>query len=117
MDLYLLKQVFAFLNVVFGLVALIAPKPLAKAVGLETDNPLGIAEIRTGWGGLYLAFGVALLYMQSPSAYWIIGAGYGGMFFTRLVQLLLNRKLFKPSLIGILAFELLTMLIFMLHQI
>ncbi len=110
----ILKLIFAGLNVVFGLVALVAPKRLADAVGLGTENPVGIAEIRNGWGGIYLAMGVGLIVLQNPAAYAIVGMGYAGMGLTRLVQMALFPILRTPTQAGIVVFEAITAIVLVL---
>lgn len=110
-----LKSVFAVINILFGVVALVAPKRLGQAVGLDTDNPTGLAELRIGWGGLYIALGVAAVYMQSTSAFWLLGAGYAGMGATRLAHLIiLNRKFYSPMQVGLMAFEFVSAFVFMI---
>ena len=108
-----LKLLLAVANVLFGVVSLVAPKRLAEAVGLGVDTPDGLAEIRNGWGGLYLALGLTLLVLQAVPAYQVAGAMYAGMGVTRLAQMLTQKSLRTPIQAGILAFEAVSAVIFL----
>ena len=104
MNLEILRIFVAITLVMFGIAALIAPVALGKAVGLSV-NAKGRAEIRIGWGGLYLAMGAGALWLSSAPVYQLIGLMFGAMALTRTAHILLNRRLIDGAYLGILAYE------------
>jgi hypothetical protein len=74
----------------------------------------GAAEIRASWGGLFLGLGLAALYLRTPDAYFVLGLSYGLTAGVRVVNLLLDRSVFHPVAINILAFEIVSAVIFLL---
>jgi hypothetical protein len=104
MTLEVLRMFIAITLILFGAAALVAPLALGKAVGLSA-NAKGQAEIRIGWGGLYLAMGAGALWLSSPAVYQLIGLMFGAMALTRIAHILRNRRLMDGAYLGILAYE------------
>jgi hypothetical protein len=57
-----LAYVAAALTILLGTVALLNPMLVARLLGLEVVTPRGLAEIRSGYGGLTLALGASMLW-------------------------------------------------------
>jgi len=113
MSLEILRMFIAITLILFGVAALMAPEALGKAVGLSS-NPKGRAEIRIGWGGLYLAMGAAALWLNATPAYQLIGLMFGAMALTRTAHILRNRRLVDGAYLGILAYEIVVTLLCLL---
>lgn len=110
----ILQVIAAIVTALFGLIALFRPQMLADAAGLNAESVRGAAEIRASWGGLFLGLGLAALYLRTPDAYFVLGLSYGLTAVVRIVNLLLDRRVFHPVVLNILAFEIVSAVIFLL---
>lgn len=106
----ILQLIVAFTVVLFGLVSLFAPVQLGKAVGLTGDDK-GVAELRIGWGGLYVAMGAGALLLGTPAVYQLVGLMFGAMGITRLAHILLGKVKADGMYWGILGYELVVLVI------
>jgi len=61
--------------VLFGLSALMRPASL-EIVGVTTTSPLGTSEIRSVFGGMFVALGVACLLTRDPLLFGVVGAAW-----------------------------------------
>lgn len=74
----------------FGLGALMRPASLAM-VGLTATSPLGTSEIRSVFGGMFVALGVACLLTREPIVFGVVGAAWFADVAVRLVSTLVDR--------------------------
>ena len=89
--LLILKIIAALATVATGLLALLKPTAVHGFTGLLTDGPRGISEIRSIFGGLFIALGVAP-FIFGETAYQVLGLGYLVIAAVRLVSILIDRS-------------------------
>ena len=73
--LSVLKIVAAVVTAATGLLALVKPNAIDRFTGLKANGVRGISEIRSIFGGLFVALGVAPLFLGSV-AYQMLGISY-----------------------------------------
>ena len=74
----------------FGLGALIRPSSLAP-IGVTADSPLGTSEIRSVFGGMFIALGVACLITREPVVFAVVGAAWLADVAVRMVSVVVDR--------------------------
>lgn len=91
----------ACLTIGFGLFGFLAPRYTAAALDLApTSSTMGLSELRASVGGLFVAAGVAALWLQEPLAYAMIGFAFSGAALGRVLSLIFD----KPPLAKVLVF-------------
>ncbi len=110
----IIQLVAAVVTAIFGVFALLRPQMLASAAGLRADSVRGAAEIRASWGGLFLGLGLAAIVLRTSDAYFVLGLSYGVTAGVRVINLLLDRSVFHPVVINILAFEVISAVVCLL---
>ena len=91
----------ALLTIGFGLFGFLAPSWTATSLDLTTTNStMGLSEMRASVGGLFVVTGVAVLYLNNPMAYVMLGVVYSGAALGRFVSIALD----SPPLIKALTF-------------
>ena len=86
--MYIVNVLAALLTIAFGLFGLIAPRFTATALDLApTESTMGLSEIRASVGGLFVVCGSAVIILNDPLAYAVLGFGYAGTVLGRLVSL------------------------------
>lgn len=73
--LNILKIIAAIATALTGLLALVKPGAVHGFTGLQETGPRGISEIRSIFGGLFIALGLAPLFLGAP-AFTMLGIGY-----------------------------------------
>ena len=76
--------------VFFGLSALMRPSSL-EIVGVTAASPLGTSEIRSVFGGMFVALGVACLLTREPLVFGVVGAAWLADAGVRVVSALVDR--------------------------
>jgi hypothetical protein len=89
----------ALVTIGLGLFGAIWPCRAASLVGISPLGGLGLSEIRATYGGLFMAMGLACLYLNSPSAYFVAGAAWIGAAVLRIPSLYLDQGCY-PKAIG-----------------
>ncbi len=89
--LLILKIIAAVGTAGTGLLALIRPTAVYGFTGLLADGPRGISEIRSIFGGLFIALGVAP-FIFGETAYQVLGLGYLAIAAVRLVSIFLDQS-------------------------
>jgi len=93
-----LNIVAALLTIAFGAFGFLAPRYTAGALDLETGaTTMGLSEIRASVGCLFVALGIACLWLGTPSAYFMMGVAYVGATIGRGVSLVLDKPPFKKA--------------------
>jgi hypothetical protein len=82
---------------VFGSGALMRPSSLA-IVGISADSPLGTSEIRSVFGGMFIALGVACLITREPVVFAVVGAAWLADVAVRMVSVIVDRVPIRPAL-------------------
>lgn len=87
----------ASVMVLFGLGALMRPTSLAL-VDLSAGSPLGTSEIRSVFGGMFVALGVACLITRDPLVFGVVGAAWLADVGVRVVSVFIDRVPAKQAL-------------------
>ncbi|MHA6261745.1 DUF4345 family protein [Arenibacterium sp. CAU 1754] len=96
-----LNLIAALLTIGFGLFGFLAPRFTASALDLQTTaSTMGLSEMRASVGGLFVVAGAAVLWLDQPIAYAMLGFVYAGAALGRLVSLVLD----APPLAKVLVF-------------
>lgn len=91
----------ALLTIGFGLFGFLAPSWTATSLDLApTNSTMGLSEMRASVGGLFVVTGVAVLLLNNPMAYVMLGIVYSGAALGRFVSLALD----NPPMIKALTF-------------
>jgi hypothetical protein len=91
----------AILITVLGIVGFLKPLMVAKLVGLTPSEPHGISEIRATLGGFFIGLGGFALYSQNTVIYGAIGVGWLGAAIARIFSLIIDRKINKENIGGV----------------
>ncbi|QJF51071.1 DUF4345 family protein [Roseobacter ponti] len=88
------------LTIGFGLFGFIAPRYTAGALDLApTDTTMGLSEMRASVGGLFVAAGLAALWLDAPLAWAMIGFAFAGAAVGRVVSLIFDKPPLRKVLI------------------
>jgi len=95
-----LNTLAALLTIGFGLFGFLAPRYTASALDLApTDSTMGLSEMRASVGGLFVAAGVAALWLDAPLAFAMIGFAFLGAALGRVLSLILDKPPVRKVLI------------------
>jgi len=97
----ILKIIISFGTIVTGLFALIKPEAIYGFTGLHADGARGIVEIRSIFGGLFIALGAFALYKRSPEPYQMLGISYLGIGIVRLVSMFIDQSFERSNIISL----------------
>lgn len=96
-----LNTIAALLTIGFGLFGFLAPAHTAQALDLApTNSTMGLSEMRASVGGLFVVTGIAVLWLNHPMAYMMLGVVYAGAALGRFVSVALD----NPPLLKALTF-------------
>lgn len=98
--LLILKIIAALATTATGLIALIKPSTIHRFTGLIADGARGISEIRSSMGGLFIALGLAPLFLGTV-AYQMLGIGYFAMAAARTFSILFDKSTAQSNLISL----------------
>jgi hypothetical protein len=98
--LLILKIIAALGTAATGLLALVKPTAIYGFIGLIADGARGISEIRSIFGGLFIALGIAPFIFGEP-AYQVLGFGYLVIAAVRLASIILDRSTASSNLISL----------------
>ncbi|MDY6847119.1 MAG: DUF4345 family protein [Chloroflexota bacterium] len=96
-----LKIVAATGTIVTGLLALIKPESIYGFTGLRADGGRGITEIRSIFGGLFIALGGVALYYRTPQVYNMLGIMYLVIALVRAVSMILDKSVETSNIISL----------------
>ncbi len=115
MNLLLIAKIIAAIaTALTGVLALIKPTAVYGFTGLIADGPRGISEIRSIFGGLFIALGIAP-FLFGESAYQVLGFGYLAIAGVRLISIIIDHSTASSNWIS-LAIEIVFGLILILRQ-
>jgi hypothetical protein len=89
--LLVLKIIASLATAATGLLALVKPTAVYGFTGLLTSGVRGISEIRAIFGGLFIALGVAPLFL-GDRAYQMLGIGYLAIAVTRIISIVIDKS-------------------------
>lgn len=92
MNLLLIAKIIAAIaTALTGVLALVKPTAVYGFTGLMADGPRGISEIRSIFGGLFIALGIAP-FLFGESAYQVLGFGYLAIAVVRLISIIIDHS-------------------------
>ena len=98
--LLILKMIAALGTALTGLLALVKPTAVYGFTGLTAEGARGISEIRSIFGGLFIALGIAP-FIFGEVAYQVLGFAYLAIAAVRLVSIFLDRSTASSNLISL----------------
>jgi hypothetical protein len=98
--LIILKIIASVGTALTGVLALIKPTAIYGFTGLLADGPRGISEIRSIFGGLFIALGLAP-FIFGQDAYRVLGLGYLAIALVRLISIFLDKSTASSNLISL----------------
>jgi len=96
-----LKIVAVISTILTGLLALIKPESIYGFTGLRADGGRGITEIRSIFGGLFIALGGVALYYRTPQVYNMLGIMYLVIALVRAVSMILDKSVETSNIISL----------------
>jgi hypothetical protein len=94
--LSLLRTIGAMGTIITGLISLIRPLSVTSFTGLRPDGARGLSEIRAVLGGLFIASGAAVLYLNET-----LGFAYLGTGLARLLSILVDKARDTSNIISL----------------
>lgn len=98
--LLILKIIAALGTIATGLLALVKPTAVYGFTGLTTSGVRGISEIRSIFGGLFIALGV-IPFILGETGYIALGIAYLGIAAARLVSIIIDKSYERSNLISL----------------
>ena len=98
--LQILKMVAAAATVLTGLFAFLKPSAAYGFIGLKADGVRGVSEIRSIFGGLFIALGV-LPFILGETAILVLGYGYLAIALARLFSILVDKSYAQSNWISL----------------
>ena len=89
--LSIFKIIAALTTAATGLLALVKPEATYGFIGLTATSVRGVSEIRAIFGGLFIALGLAPLFLGLP-AYRMLGIGYLAIAVVRFFSIVLEKS-------------------------
>ena len=103
MFLLTLKYIAAVATILTGVVSLIWPRKVLGFTGLDVNGGRGVTEIRTILGALFVGFGAAVLYVNMPETYQVLGITYLVMALVRGISMFVDRSVVSSTVISLVA--------------
>ena len=102
MDIWLmiLKIIAALATVATGLLAFVKPSAAYGFIGLNANGVRGVSEIRSIFGGLFIALGVAPLFLGAV-AYQMLGIGYLAIAAARAFSIVFDKSYAQSNIISL----------------
>lgn len=101
MFIQILHIVVAIATILTGLYSLFKPAAITGFTGLQPVGGRGITEIRSIFGGVFIALGAIPLVLNSPDAYLILGITYLVIALVRIVSMFLDRSVVSSNVISL----------------
>ncbi len=98
--LQILQIVAALATAATGLFSLLAPTKITGFTGLQPVGGRGITELRAVLGALFIALGLAPLFLGAP-AYLMLGIGYLAIGAVRAVSMVVDRSVVQSNVISL----------------
>ena len=100
MVLTVLKIIASLATAGTGLLSLVKPTSVYDFTGIIAQGARGISEIRSIFGGLFIALGVAPLFL-GKNAYRMLGIAYLAIALVRLFSIFFDKSYDKSNLISL----------------
>lgn len=96
----ILKLVAALATAATGLLAFVKPAATYGFIGLKAEGTRGISEIRAIFGGLFIALGVAPLFL-GDTAYLMLGISYLAIAAARAFSIVFDKSYAQSNWISL----------------
>ena len=96
----ILKIIAALGTAATGLLAFVKPAATYGFIGLSPNGVRGVSEIRAIFGGLFIALGLAPLFLGAAT-YQMLGIGYLAIAMARLISILFDRSYAQSNIISL----------------
>ena len=100
MLLQILKIIAGVATIMTGIVSLFWPMKVPGFTGLDPNGGRGITEIRTILGALFVGLGAAVLYINSPEVYLVLGITYLAMALVRGISIFVDDSAISSNIIS-----------------
>lgn len=98
--LLILKIIAALATAATGVLAFVKPAATYGFIGLNANGARGVSEIRAVFGGLFIALGLAPLWLGAP-AYQMLGIAYLTIAVTRAFSIVFDRSFAQSNIISL----------------
>ncbi len=95
-----LKIIVALATAATGLLALVNPAAVYGFTGLNASGVRGVSEIRAIFGGLFIALGLAPLFL-GPTAYRMLGVAYLAIAAARIFSMVFDQSYAQSNIISL----------------
>lgn len=96
-----LQIIAAIATILTGLFSLIKPTAITGFTGISPLGGRGITEIRSIFGGLFIALGLFPLIINSPIAYMMLGVTYLGIGVVRAISMFTDKSVAQSNIISL----------------
>lgn len=101
MDVWMILKIIASLaTAATGLLAFLKPGAVYGFIGLNAPGVRGVSEIRSIFGGLFIALGVAPLFL-GPVAYQMLGISYLAIAVARAFSMVYDKSYDQSNIISL----------------
>ena len=100
MVLTVLKIIASLATAATGLLALVKPDAVYGFTGLTAPGARGLSEIRSIFGGLFIAMGIAPLFLR-PQGFRMLGIAYLAIALARLFSMIFDKSFDNPNIISL----------------
>ena len=100
MVLQILKIIAGVATILTGIVSLFWPMKVPGFTGLDPNGGRGITEIRTILGALFVGLGAAVLYVNNPDVYLVLGITYLAMALVRGISIFVDDSAISSNIIS-----------------
>ncbi len=101
MFIQILQIIAAVGTILTGLFSLLKPEAVTGFTGLRPEGGRGITEIRAILGGFFIALGAAPLFLNSPTAYMMLGIAYLGVAVVRGISMVVDKSIVQSNVISL----------------
>ena len=98
--LTIFKIIAALATAATGLLAFFKPSAAYGFIGLSADGVRGVSEIRAIFGGLFIALGIAPLFLGA-TAYLMLGIGYLAIAVARSISIVFDKSYAQSNIISL----------------
>lgn len=98
--LMVLKIIAALLTAATGLLAFIKPDATYGFIGLNANGVRGVSEIRSIFGGMFIALGIVPLFL-GPVAYQMLGITYLAIAAARAFSIVFDKSYAQSNLVSL----------------